>query len=186
MALMHTYCATVARGDEAPIAAKFARARKDPIGTLIAGMVEAGLRFRWSGATLEIDGLQRLSDRDRALFQLHEDAVLPRLREPGGDGAALLDQLEVWLEMVRTREDAERVINELPKGCGLDVESAGRPEYQADRPWLAITKKGERAKHQPKIKDKTALDPHKARVRLIQVTAHCMRQYSSLIWIRFL
>ena len=66
MALLHSYCAEIARGDEAPIATKFARARKDPIGTLIAGLGEAGLRFRWCGAALEIDGLDRLCDRDRS------------------------------------------------------------------------------------------------------------------------
>ena len=95
--------------------------------------------------------------------------MLARLREPGGDGAALLDQLEVWIEMVTTREDAVRIIAELPASCGLDVETAPKPEYRVHRPWLVITKKGERAKHQHQIKDKTALDPHKARIRLIQV-----------------
>jgi hypothetical protein len=167
--LVHSYCAERARGNDAPIATKFARARKDPIGTLIAAMCAAGIRFRWSGARLEVHGLERLSDRDAVLFWSHEQPILARLRGPGGDGAALLDQLEVWTEVVRTREDAARVIAELPASCGLDVETCPRPEYRIERPWLAITKKGELAKHQPKIKDKTALDPHKARVRLLQI-----------------
>ena len=110
MALAHPYCAAVARGEFAPIATKFARAKKDPIGTLIATCCAYGLRFRWSGAVLEVDGLERLSDRDRTLFHLHEDTIIERLREPGGNGANLLDQLGVWTEAVRTREDAERII----------------------------------------------------------------------------
>ena len=125
--LMHSRIPTApsrARGDDAPIATKFARAKKDPIGTLIAACCAAGLRFRWSGAMLEVDGLERLSDRDRALFQPHEDAILERLREPGGDGAALLDQLEVWTEVVRTREDAARV----------DRRAAGSPAAWTARP----------------------------------------------------
>jgi hypothetical protein len=76
MALAHPYCAAVARGEFAPIATKFARAKKDPIGTLIATCCAYGLRFRWSGAVLEVHGLERLSDRDRMLFDLHEDAII--------------------------------------------------------------------------------------------------------------
>ena len=148
MALAHPYCARVARGDAAPIATKFARARKDPIGALIAGMAEAGLRFRWCGATLRSHGLERLSDRDRALFHLHEDAVLARLREPGGNGAALLDQLEVWIEMVATREDAVRIIAELPASCGLDVETAPKPEYRVPSALAGHHQKG-RARQAP-------------------------------------
>jgi DNA polymerase-1 len=169
MALLHAYCAQIARGNAAPIAAPFARVRKDPIGVLIAGMCEAGLKFRWSGAELQIDGLERLSDRDIALFYAHEQAVFARLREPGGDGAALLDRLGVWTEMVRTREDAVRIIGELPASCGLDCETTPKPEFRVPRPWIAITRKGKRAKHQPDPKDKAGLDSHKARVRMIQV-----------------
>ena len=153
--LAHPYCARVARGDEAPIATRFARARKDPIATLIAALCEAGIRFRWSGATLEPHGLGRLSDRDAALFWTHSEAILERLREPGDDGAALLDRLKVWFEVARTPEDAARVIAELPASCGLDVETTPRPEYRVTRPWIVITRKGERAKHQPKLKDKS-------------------------------
>jgi hypothetical protein len=163
MAVAHAYCAQVARGDPAPIAAKFARARRDPIGTLISGCCEAGLRFQWRGAELIVDGLERLSDRDRALFQLHEDAILERLAEPSGDGTELLDRLGVWVEMVRTPEDAARVIAELPASCGLDTETCPRPGHRVERPYLKITLRGERAKYQPQIKDKTGLDPHKAR-----------------------
>jgi DNA polymerase I len=132
-------------------------------------MCEAGLRFRWSGATLEIDGLERLSDRDAVLFWTHEDAILERLAEPGGDGEELLEQLEVWAETARTYKDAARIIGELPNSCGLDCETTPRPENQVERPWLAITQKGERAKHQPEIKDRSGLDPHRARVRMLQV-----------------
>ena len=95
--------------------------------------------------------------------------VLKRLRGSDDEGAALLDRLEVWIEVVRTREDAARIIAELPASCGLDCETAPLPEYRIERPWLVITKRGELAKHQPVSKEKTGLDPHKARVRLVQV-----------------
>ena len=124
---------------------------KTPIGTLIAGMVAAGVKFRWSGATLFAHGLERLSDRDAALFWRHQAAVLKRLRGSDDDGAALLDRLEVWIEVVRTREDAARIIAELPASCGLDCETAPLPEYRIERPWLVITKRGELAKHQPDL-----------------------------------
>jgi DNA polymerase I len=167
--LAHPYCARVAQGDPAPIATKFARAKKDPIGTLIAACCEAGLRFRWAGAILEVDGLERLPDRDRMLFHTHEEQILERLAEPGGDGAVLLDHLQVWTEAIRTREDAAHAISEMPASCGLDVETCPRPEFRTPRPWITITKKGERARQQPEIKDKAGLDPHEARVRMIQV-----------------
>jgi DNA polymerase-1 len=169
MLRMHGYCAERALGHDAPIATKFARARRDPIATLIAGLAAAGIRFRWSGATLFAHGLERLSDRDAALFWTHQDAVLKRLRGSDDDGSALLDRLEIWVEVVRTREDAARIIAELPASCGLDCETAPLPEYKVERPWLVITKKGELAKHQPDPRDKAGLDPHKARVRLVQV-----------------
>jgi DNA polymerase I-like protein with 3'-5' exonuclease and polymerase domains len=167
--LMHSYRAERARGNDAPIATRFARAHKDPIGTLIAGLAASGVRFRWSGATLLAHGLERLSDRDASLLWKHQDAVLKRLRGSDDDGSALLGRLEIWIEVVRTREDAVRVIAELPDSCGLDSETTPLPEYRVDRPSLVITKKGELAKHQPDPKDKTGLDPHKARVRLVQV-----------------
>jgi DNA polymerase-1 len=179
VSLAHPYCARLARGDQAPIATKFARAKKDPIGTLIAAMVEAGIRFRWSGARLEVHGLERLSDRDAVLFWTHENAVLARLRAPGGDGAALLDQLEVWAESIRTAEDAARVIAELPASCGLDVETCPKPEYRIERPFIAITKKGERAKHQPDPKDRSGLDPYKARVRMVQIYSS---EHEAVFW----
>ena len=170
MALAHPYCARVAAG-EAPIATKFARAKKDPIGTLIAGDVRG--RDPVPLVRRDARGRSALSAcpiATRALFWTHEDAILERLREPGGDGAALLDRLEVWIEMVRTprgrRADHRRTAGELWARLSRPRR---KPEYRVARPLIAITKKGERAKHQPDPKDRSGLDPHKARVRMIQV-----------------
>ena len=95
--------------------------------------------------------------------------MLARLREPGGDGAALLDQLEVWIEMVATREDAVRIIAELPESCGLDVETAAKARVPGRLGPGWPSPKRASAPSTSSNKDKTALDPHKARVRLIQV-----------------
>ena len=145
-----------------PIATKFARARKDPIGTLIAACARPGSGSGGPAPYSRSTASIACPIATRRCSTSHEQAILERLREPGGDGAALLDQLGVWTEVVRTREDAVRIIAELPASCGLDCETTPRRNSGSPRPWIAITKKGERAKHQPDLKDKAGLDPHKA------------------------
>ena len=170
MALLHAYCAAVARGNAAPIAAKFARARKDPIGALIAGMCEAGLNSGGPAPSSQIDGLERLSDRDRALFHapraggFRAPARARWRRRRAARSARGLDSR--WSARARTPRASSA---SCPRAAAWTARRRRSRNFGSPRPWIAITKKGERAKHQPDPKDKAGLDPHKARVRMIQV-----------------
>jgi hypothetical protein len=93
------------------------------------------------------------------VFELHEAEIISRLREPSGDGGDLIDQLEVWTEAVRTREDAARIIAELPaswvrtarRRLGRNTGRGGRSSRSPRR--------GERAKHQPDFMNKAGPIP---------------------------
>jgi hypothetical protein len=52
---------------------------------------------------------------------------------------------------------------------GLDTETAPLPEHTPPPTWLAVTRTGRRAIDQPRPKDKTAFDPRRAGIRLVQV-----------------
>jgi DNA polymerase-1 len=129
----------------------------------------AGCWFRWRGAVLEIARLERLHPIDQALVERLRPEIAARLAEPGAaDPEALLDQLDAELELVEQPERAREVIADLPPLVAVDLETAARPEFATEPPWLAITKDGRRAVHQPRP-DKVGLDPLRAQPRLIQV-----------------
>jgi DNA polymerase I len=150
--------------------ARYRRTRKDPVGVLLAGAYAAGVRFRWAGADLQIEGLSQLPLTDQILLARHLGEIAERLAEPGEDGANTLVELGVErIEVIADRERARAVISALPPAVGLDIETEARDGYAVKHPWIAITKKGLRAKHPPKLTDRTALDPRKAQARLLQV-----------------
>ena len=68
-----------------------------------------------------------------------------------------------------TRPAPGRWSTALPATVGFDIESEPLPEHAPPPIWLAITKSGRLAVRQPTSKDKTALDPHRARPRLAQI-----------------
>ncbi|MCC2662393.1 MAG: polymerase family protein with 3-5-exonuclease and polymerase domain [Geminicoccaceae bacterium] len=152
----------------ASAAARYQRARRDPLGALIASCCEAGVRFRVSGADLIVDGTGQLPPDDLGLLRAQIDAVRERLAPtpPGGD---LLEQLGIPLELVTTEARAQEVVAGLPPTVGFDTETEPLPEHAPPPAWLAITKAGQLAKHQPLLRDKTGLDPHRARPRLVQI-----------------
>jgi DNA polymerase I len=152
-----------------PLDARYHRARKDPDGVLLAGAVEAGVRFRWAGADLVIDRLERLPIASQVLLARRLGAIAERLADAGANGASV-EQLGVKIvEVVVDGARAREVCRALPAEVGFDIETEARPGHAVAWPWLAITKRGLRAKSQPKLKDDTGLDPRKARPRLVQV-----------------
>jgi DNA polymerase-1 len=150
------------------IATRVRRARKDKVAAAIAAAVDLGIKFTWHGADLVISGTSRLNDRDRAILQLNVLQIVERLGI-GSDDAAILEELGVEAELVTDPELARQVIAELPESCGIDCETEPLPEHALPRPPLVITKKGALAAHQPEHKDPAGLDPHRGRVRLLQL-----------------
>jgi DNA polymerase I len=153
---------------QAPITAKVGRARKDRIGTAIA--VAAGVRWRWCGVELVWDGFERLAQPDQVFLEGLRPEIEQRLADPAeADPEWVLDALEIEAELITDPVRAAEVIAGLPRVVGVDTETAARPEHAPTPTWLAVTKTGRRAAHQPKPKDKTALDPRRACPRLLQV-----------------
>jgi DNA polymerase I len=143
------------------------RAKKDPIVTLMAKATACGVRFRISGCTLQIAGGWQLHPDDEALLWRYIADIRLRL-EPPVAAVDLLEQLDVDVEVITDERRAREVLAALPAVLlGFDIETA--PSHARDLSWIAITKSGRRAVHQPVPKSKDGLDPLKARPRLAQV-----------------
>lgn len=152
----------------ATLVSTFARAKKDPLGALVAAANRAGVRFRHAGADFKVSGMGTLSADDQAVLRAHLPAIAQHLRPPVATGeSALLDRLGTTVEVVAAADRATEILTTLPadRALGFDCETA--PIVPSER-WLVITKAGRRAVHQP-APDKSGLDPMLARPRLVQV-----------------
>ena len=71
----------------------------------------AGVEARWAGAEFELVGLDRVPAPDRALLERLRPEIEAHLAEPGADDPeALLELLDVEVELVDDPEQARRVI----------------------------------------------------------------------------
>jgi DNA polymerase-1 len=153
-----------------PLATRYERARKDRLGALLAGADEAGVRFRWAGADLRMDGLGRLPQADQVFLAQHLGEITARLMAPGDTEAVPLADLGIEaIVLITDAEHARSTVRALPPQIGLDIETEAANGHAIQWPWLAVTQKGLRAVHQPQLKDKTALNPRRAQPRLVQV-----------------
>jgi hypothetical protein len=139
-----------------------------------------GVRFRFSGARLLIKGWEHLSPVPQEAFHAHEQALRAFLGGGEDDVEAIefLDKLGVTARLVTEREAVSATLEVLEAEAarhggfiGLDVETAPRPGQGQPRPYIRINKDGALAADQPKIKDRTALDPYQAEIRLLQLYA---------------
>jgi DNA polymerase I-like protein with 3'-5' exonuclease and polymerase domains len=135
------------------------------VSSVIASAARQGVRFRFCGDELEVDGLGAL-DRTRLEQLLPE--IADHLRDPEipGDPEALLDALDIQIELIEDMTRAAAVIAELPAEVGLDLETMARGPLE--QPWLVLTKTGSRAARQPTAGD-APLDPFRGAPRLISV-----------------
>jgi DNA polymerase I len=146
------------------------RARKDPVGRLLSKAVECGVRVRLSGATLEVDGADRLHPDDQALLRTYIEDIRVRLEEPEPEGADLLELLGVEAELVVEAARAREILDNLGDGAiGLDLETCPIAPGNGAARWIKITKDGRRAVHQDHSRDRTGVDPFKACPRLLQL-----------------
>jgi DNA polymerase-1 len=151
------------------LAVAMRRARKDPIARLIAAASAAGVKFRISGATLQVGGADALRPDDRALLRRYLPDVRVRL-EPPAPELDLLEELDVEVEVIADAGRAREAIAALgPGALGFDVETMSRAANGSGRPWIQVTKDGRRAVHQPADKDDAGLDPFRAGPRLAQI-----------------
>ena len=149
--------------------ARCQRARKDRTATLLAGAGEAGVRFRWVGSDLLLEGLERLPLADQVYLARHLPEISARLADQDNGEAPLAELGIDAVELITDAERARAAISTLPQQVGFDIETEAADGYAVQRPWLLLTRQGVLAKRQPRLMDKTALNPRKARPRLAQI-----------------
>jgi DNA polymerase I len=138
------------------------------VSSVIAAATRQGVRFRsCQGDELETDGRDRLSAPDRARLEQRWPEILEALREPDqGDPEAILEALDIQVELIEDMARADAVVRDLPPEVGLDLETIRRGPLE--QPWLVITKDGRRAVRQPTPGD-APLDPFRGQPRLISI-----------------
>jgi DNA polymerase-1 len=151
-----------------PISSRYNRARARKVEAAIVAMTELGVAAHWFGGEFVLSGLERVSAPDRALLEQLQPAMAEHLAEPGSDDPeALLERLGIEVELIDDSEQARRVISELPRAIGLDVET--EPRAPPPPPALRITRSGRRYATQPPAdRSGAALCPFRGRPRLIQ------------------
>ncbi len=101
---------------------------------MLAAATEAGVRFRWAGADLQVDGLGRLPLADQVLLARHLAEIIERLAEPGDDGAAAIAALGIEaIELVTSAARAARWSAPCPAKSGSTVETEAAVKRPCDR-----------------------------------------------------
>ena len=129
--------------EPSPISTRYLRARTRKLEAVVAAMAEAGVEAVWAGAEFQLVGLERLTAPDRELLERLRPEIERHLAEPGSDDPeALLELLDIEVELVDDPDQARRVIAELPRAVGLDIETESRTPLPP--PALRLTKSGRR------------------------------------------
>lgn len=143
-----------------------------------AGALGAG--FRITGADVAIDGLDGLPAELAQSLDANRGLLWHYL---GGQATeapalALAQTLGVGARVVETVPDARAAVRQLIldlrcRGGHLsfDIETTPRPGHGTPRPPVALNRDGGLSAVQPPMKDRTALDPHRARAASVQLYA---------------
>jgi DNA polymerase I-like protein with 3'-5' exonuclease and polymerase domains len=165
-----------------------------------------GAQFRLAGALVRINGVAGLPPGLQAELDLRAaDGTLRSYLEGGRDpdavACALLDQLEVEVTLVETREDVCSAIRQLEADMrshgghlGFDIETFPRPGQGPPRPAIVLNRDGTPDEQQPKWKNQAGLDPHRAEIGCAQLYAGgthafvfrgpALRRVLGLYWLR--
>jgi hypothetical protein len=171
---------------------KLSRRRKAPIDSATATLAQllsvaddSGVTFRLSGAEIEVTSSNRLTPDVYAALRNRRDELWDffggtALHQPSLD---LLAQLSVQTVVPQTVTEAETLLAQIeadsdrntpaelrdrPSIIGLDTETAALPGIEK-RPPFKLTRKGVPALRQPALKSDAGLDPHRSRIRLVQL-----------------
>jgi DNA polymerase-1 len=152
---------------------------------LLTAATNAGVSFRVSGAQIEVTNPDRLTSDIYAALRNRRDALWDFLsgtavHQPSLD---LLAQLGVQAVVPQTVAEAETLVAQIeadsdrctpaelrarPGMIGLDTETAALPGVE-ERPPVKLTRKGIPALRQPALKSDAGRDPHRSRIRLVQL-----------------
>ena len=155
------------------------------ITELVAHAAKLGATFRLAGEAVSVACTEALPPPLYTALKERRDELWHLL---GGDTSDrqpldLLSRLDVAPVIPTTWEKACAALAEIeadsdrhtpaelsgrPGLLGLDIETAALPGAE-QRPLLKLRKDGLPAKHQPKLKGGAGLDPHRSRIRLVQL-----------------
>ena len=141
-----------------------------------------GAQFRIGGADVIVGGAERLPaelydriDHYRGTGLLREVLDTDFAEDEAWD---FLEKLGVSVWLVESdagvRLAIRRLIADLRHNDGIlaiDIETAPRAGYGAFPTWCRFTKSGIIAERQPVHRDRSGLDPHRSRIRLVQLYA---------------
>jgi DNA polymerase-1 len=171
-----------ARTKAAPVPFEAATAS---VAQLLSTATDAGATFRVSGAEIAVSRANWLAPDIYAALRHRRDELWDflggtALHQPSLD---LLAQLGVQVVVPKTLAEAEILLAQLeadsdchtpaalrdrPGMLGLDTETAALLGTEA-RPPVKLTRKGVPALRQPALKSDAGLDPHRSRIRLVQL-----------------
>jgi DNA polymerase-1 len=169
---------------EPPVAEDISLTSITALRNLVAEAAQLGAVFRISGAYVAIDGLERLPAPVRRALERHR--TTGRLWDYLGGwwadepAIAFADKLGVAVRLVEMRADARAAIRQLIIDArrhghiALDIETAPLPGQGAPRAAVRLKIDGGVHAVQPaptSRKDRTALDPHRASIALLQLYA---------------
>jgi len=150
------------------------------LARLVAEAVALGAKFHVRGAEIAVDGLQRLPVALAEALRQRRDLLWAFIGAGRQDVLArrFFSSLGVGLKVVTDPAHVPGALAELDADArrtggvvSLDIETCARPEYATEPVYLTFNRDGALSATQPKDTDGTALDPHRARVALMQLYA---------------
>jgi DNA polymerase I-like protein with 3'-5' exonuclease and polymerase domains len=160
----------------------------EALTTILAAAKKAGVKFmeRVTDGELIVEGLDQLAPVNRQKLQAQWEDVRRELL-PDTTSTASRDLLaKLGFEVIyidtegRAAAEVQRICGS-GRTLGLDLETAPRPEFLPVAWPIAITKGGRRSKKQVMMDTSAALDPFRAEVRLLQVTAEIEGRMVALV-----
>jgi DNA polymerase-1 len=157
----------------------------EPICDLLHQAEQAGAQFQLYGGKIRVHHADRLSRPFRDALRARREAIWAYLGGAALDAPAIvtLHQLKVQLLLPATLEELDDALKQIeddaarhtpaelrerPSLLGFDIETAALPGTE-ERPPIKLKKNGEPAKVQAAFTGTAALDPHRSRVRLVQL-----------------
>ena len=142
---------------------------------------DLGLKVRVAGADVVFDGDGVLPKSLRDHLYCERRLIWCYLGAEDVDLAALefADMLGVDVELVQTVSEARCAVRQLIHDIWLsdhghiaiDIETAPRPGYGEPRSWARLKLDGGVAAIQPRMNDRTGLDPHQSDIQTLQLYA---------------
>jgi DNA polymerase-1 len=149
-------------------------------GALVREAHALGVTFRLRGDTVAFTGLEIVPAQLAERLRCNAGRIYRFLDGPKQDAPAIAfaKQLGIRISLITTPKAIPAALAQLNQDAAkhdgviaIDAETAALSEFAAPPPAIRINKGGVLAARQPENKDKTATDPHRASVRLVQLFA---------------